>query len=382
MVTGGEAMLRARRAARRGEPAPESAQPGAVPDVVRRRTGPVVEPIEKANRLWEPIQQYAMIENARRAAGATSIASQRAEVADLWSRFAAVASTNPEAAFPAPRTAAEIDTPGTGEPAPGLPVQQVARHPVDGGPGGLPAAVLRRRRPAAGHRPDRRPFPLVGLESSHEVSILRRQEIHRWPAMAVLGRAAAARVGRPLDGLEVIEVYSCFPAAVQVQQRELGLPPGGTPTVTGGMAFAGGPFNNFVYQATAAVAQRLREDPPAVGMVTTVSGLLTKPGLAVWSATPDGADPLVADLADRAATATATVPAVATLEEYAGPATVATYTVTYEGLEPVRTVAVADTPDGRRCVAFSDDRAVAAEAVGTELVGRPVEVADGVFRVA
>ena len=87
---------------------------------------------------------------------------------------------------------------------------------------------------------------------------------------------------------------------MRVQQRELGLPLDGTPTVMGGMAFAGGPFNNFSYQSTAAIVGRLRDAPGTTGLVTTVSGLLTKPGLAVWSTEP-GQGALLADLGDLAA---------------------------------------------------------------------------------
>lgn len=61
------------------------------------------------------------------------------------------------------------------------------------------------------------------------------------------------------------EFYSCFPAAVRVQQRELGLPLDGTPSVMGAMPFAGGPFNNFTYQATAAIVRRVRERPGSAG---------------------------------------------------------------------------------------------------------------------
>ncbi len=123
--------------------------------------------------------------------------------------------------------------------------------------------------------------------------------------MEVLGRAAAGRIGRPLAEAECVEVYSCFPAAVRVQQRALGLAADSTPTVTGGMAFAGGPFNNFVLQSMVAVAGRLRAEPGALGLVTTVSGLLTKPGIGrVVGHPPDGRPPLVGDLAGRAAAAT------------------------------------------------------------------------------
>ena len=157
---------------------------------------------------------------------------------------------------------------------------------------------------SAGVPTDRWVFPLAAVQSSHAVSLLRRTEPHAWPAMGVLGRAVAGRIGRPVPEAEVLEVYSCFPAAVRVQQRELGLPLDAAPTVTGGMAFAGGPFNNFVLQAMVEVVARMRADPGALGVVTSVSGLLTKPGIGAWSARPDGRPPLVADLAVESEAAT------------------------------------------------------------------------------
>ena len=86
------------------------------------------------------------------------------------------------------------------------------------------------------------------------------------------------------------------------------------------MTFAGGPYNNFVYQATAAMVEKLRESPGSLGMVTTVSGLLTKPGIGIWTTEPDDQPPLIGDLADEASTATETVEVHETLEDYEGEA--------------------------------------------------------------
>ena len=376
-VVGGEAKRWARDPG-----AVETAQPGAVPDVLHRRPGPVVEPVEVATGLWDPVQQYAMIDNALRAAEGRTVAEHRREVAELWARCNRVAQGNPLAAFPAPMTAEAIDTPSTPNRPLAFPYNKwhATQWTVD-----QAAALLLCSAGAAarlGVPRDRWLFPLVGIESSQAVSLLARTEPHRWPAMGVLGAAAAGRIGRPVAEAEVVETYSCFPAAVRVQQRELGLPTDGTPTVTGGMAFAGGPFNNFVYQATAAVAGRLRAEPGTLGVVTTVSGLLTKPGLAVWSAEPDGRGPLLGDLAVEAAAVTGVRDVVGTLDGYAGDARVVTYTVTPEGLQPARTVALCDTADGRRCVAFSDDRDLAGRAEEVELIGVPVVVADGTFHPA
>jgi acetyl-CoA C-acetyltransferase len=399
VVTGGEARRWERdRTSAAGEadgPA-QARQPGAVPDVTHRRPGPLLEPIEVRHRLWEPIQQYAMIENVLVAAEGRTVAEGRAEVAGLWAKFNKVARSNPLAAFPEALDAAAIDTPSPGNRPLAFPYNKwhASQWTVDQAAALVLCSVETARRLRV--PPERWVFPVVGLDSSHAVSLLARRQPETWPAMEVLGRATAARIGRPVGECEVIEVYSCFPSAVRVQQRALGLDPEGVPTVTGGMAFAGGPFNNFVLQATVAVAERLRGDPSALGLVTTVSGLLTKPGIGVWSAGPDGQPPLVGDLAGEAAAATEVVEVAdddAATEDPVGgtegaragagntgatsPATVVTATVTYDGLEPARTLALCDRPDGRRTVAMSEDRSLAARVVAHGLAGESVEVRAG-----
>ena len=106
-------------------------------------------------------------------------------------------------------------------------------------------------------------FPLVALESSFSVPVSERRDLHRWPAMEVLGRRRPTHLGAPLAEIAHVELYSCFPAAVRVQQRALGLPVDGVPTITGGETFAGGPWNNFVLQTTAAMVERVRAEPEA-----------------------------------------------------------------------------------------------------------------------
>jgi acetyl-CoA C-acetyltransferase len=377
VVVGGEAKRWGRGLERAGKEATETDQAGAVPDVTRRREGPLMEPVEVAHRLWDPVQQYAMIENALRAADGLTPAEHRAEVADLWARFNVVARTNPEAAFPAPLTADQIATPSAANRPLAFPYNKW--HSTQWTVDQAAALVLCSVEAASslGVPTDRWVFPLVGLESGHAVSLLRRAAPSTWPAMGVLGTSAAERLGRPLSEVETVELYSCFPAAVRVQQRELGFAPSSTPTVTGGMAFAGGPFNNFVLQAMVPVLKSVRSDPGSLGMVTTVSGLLTKPGIGVWSAVPDGRPPLLGDLADAVGRATAVRDVVETLDGYDGEATVVTYTVTFDGQEPVRAVVLCDTADGRRCVALSEDAALAAHAVGTDLIGARVRLEQG-----
>lgn len=373
VVVGGEARTWAAAQRRAGAiDAPLDAD--QCPDEVLTPGRVIVGEAEIAARFWDPVQQYATIEQALLSVERGDVA----EVDELWARYNAVATTNRWAAFPARRDAAALRA-STGDNRP-LAAPYRKWHSTQWNVDQAAALLLcsQDAARAAGLDPQRVIYPFVALESSFLATLPERREMHRWPAMRVLGAAAsAALAGRCLDSIEHVEVYSCFPAAVRVQQRELGLPLDGTPTVTGGMAFAGGPFNNFTYQATAAVVERLRADRGSLGMVTTVSGLLTKPGLMVWG-TQAAPDLTIADLAADAAAETAMVEVAV---GYEGVATVASGTAVYSDGEPSAAIVIADTADGRRCVARSDDPTTAVAADQLQLIGSRVSVTGSSFRL-
>ncbi|QXC59996.1 hypothetical protein KSP35_16705 [Aquihabitans sp. G128] len=384
VVTGGEAKARAARAARRSQAgdaagiaqavrhhgahegeAIEVDQQGARPDVHLVPGADIVARPEIDAGLWAPVEQYALMESALRHAEGRTVDADRADVAALHARFNVVAQGNPEAAFPAPMSAEQIAELGPSNRPLAFPYGKwhASQWTVDQGAALLLCSAAAAE--AAGVPRDRWVFPLVGVESNLMVPLTQRADLHRWPAMAVLGRAAAERIGQPLTACRHVDLYSCFPVAVRVQQRELGLPLDATPTLTGGMAFAGGPFNSYVLHSTAEAARRLRAEP-GLALVTTVSGLLTKPGLAVWASEPDGQPPQVADLEDRARAATATTEV---LGGHDGEATVVAVTVTYLGQEPHEVVAVVATDAGPRAIAKSTDPALLDRARAEELVG-------------
>ena len=382
LVVGAEARAWARtQGARPDEAGPDDIGP---PDVVLTRPPDFVAPIElEAGIVLPPVQQYALIENALAAAEGLDADAQRRDVAALWARFNAVARTNPEAAFPAPRDADDIATPGPANRPLAFPYNKwhASQWTVD-----QAAALLicsSARADAAGVPLDRRLFAHAALHCSAAVTLTARRFLHRWPAMAVLGRAAAAHIGTPVHELGLAELYSCFPSAVRVQQRALGLDTGGTPTVTGGMAFAGGPFNHFVLTSTVTLGRRLRTVAPDLGLVTTVSGMLSKPGLAVWGAVPPpGGRMLLADLSTEGLAATEVLPVAPLPPAAPTAATVAAFSVTYggaDGAEPVRTAVVADLADGVRTAATCEDASTAGLAVTEGLAGRTVYVKDTTF---
>jgi acetyl-CoA C-acetyltransferase len=349
VVAGGEARAYERAHA---EDRPEPIAEGRA-DEVWAPEGEIVAPAEIAVRLIDAVQQYAIIDNALRRAEGTTVDAQLDENAALWAAFNAVAQTNPRAAFAdPPRDVAFLRAAGPDNRPLAFPYAKwhSTQWTVDqAGALVLCSAAAAER---AGVPRDRWLFPHVALESSLALSLSRRRDLHRWPAMRALGERAAQHLGRPVRDIDHVDLYSCFPIAVRVQQRELDLPRDRVPTITGGMAFAGGPFNNYTYQSTAAMAERLRAETSALGLVSTVSGLLTKPGLAVWSATPPPTPALIDDLRVEQ-------PGVAVHDvDPGGDLTTVSYTVTYDGDgAPARAFVIGDAADGSgRVVRATDDR--------------------------
>ncbi|MFM7070144.1 MAG: hypothetical protein ACKOYM_11885, partial [Actinomycetes bacterium] len=279
LVVGGETRASRGRWTKLGHEFPESA-PG-VPDEPLLSTGELMAQPEIDAGMWSAVEHYACIESALVHAEGRSVDEGLDDVAQLWARFESVAASNPQAAFPGTRGVSGLRSAGPDNRRLAFPYAKwhSTQWTVDQAAALLLCSVATAR--ACGVPDDDWVFPRVALDCSFGCSLSRRRDVHRWPAMQVLGRAAASHLQREPSDWDVIEAYSCFPAAVRVQQRELGLDPAGTPTVMGGMAFAGGPFNNFTYQATAAVVDALRASSASepLGAVTTVSGLLTRGAL-------------------------------------------------------------------------------------------------------
>jgi acetyl-CoA C-acetyltransferase len=216
-------------------------------------------------------------------------------------------------------------------------------------------------------------FPLAVAMSNLVVPLPERAELHRWPAMGECGRAVREHASLPQEDLSgaPVDLYSCFPVAVEIQAHELGISPHRALTLTGGMTFGGGPFNNYALQGAAAMVRELRADPThGVGLTSAVSGLLTKPAVVLWSTDAPTAPYATIDVTEQARAATATRRVDPDL---VGPATVVGSTVVPDRDGGLATVAVVESADGVRGVAQSHDVAIGERFLVEDRVGTPVD---------
>jgi len=372
LVVGGENRWSMVVAGKRGIALPDAPEVALVsaPDEVLVPSGMVIAQVEIERNLTTAAHQYAIIESALRAAHDRSVGAHQRVLGTLWERFARIAATAPAAWDRRALTADEIayESPTNRRIAAPYPKWLVSQWNVDQSAALVVTTVGVARR--HGIDPARWVFPLAMAESNAMLHLTSRAELHRWPASRLCGRAAFDASGVDVDEIGPVDLYSCFPAAVEVQAHELGLSIERDLTLTGGMTFGGGPFNNYVLQGAAAMVRTLTATGTAtVGLTSAVSGLLTKPGVALWSNTAPRAPFAALDLTAAAERDTDTLPIDAALT---GPAVVRGATVAGSG-EAAVAIAVVEA-DGHRSVVQCAEPAVTESFAGVDPVGRRVEV--------
>ncbi len=365
---------------RHGRQAPWRTQPDdAAPDETVGEELVMASPEELAIGLAIPVQFYPLFETALAIEAGRSIGEQVAVAADLWADMAAVAASNPHAAVRSSPSATDIATPRPANRMIGYPYTKLlcSNNSVDQAAALLMCSAEAAERAGVPH--DRWVHVLSGASASDEVDVIRRDRLTASPAIRAVGRATLGLAGVGVDDLDLVDLYSCFPSAVQVAVRELGLGDRRQLTVTGGLTFAGGPWNDYVTHAIATMTTRLREQPGALGLCTANGGHLTKHAAGVYSTTPpEGGARFAHPQAEVDATPRRPVAA-----DHAGPATLEAFTVAHDrdGAPEVAFV-YGRTPDGARTVGASRDPDTLGVLEGPGATGAvPVFTGDGAFRI-
>lgn len=380
ILCGGEAWRTRMRARKAGV---ELEWPTAPADQMPRLLGEDLEmnhPIERARNIVMPVQVYPMFETAIRAAAGRTVDEQQVLSSELYSKFSEVAAANPHAWIREAKTAEEIRTPSATNRMIGFPYPKYmnSNNDVDMGAALIMCSVEKAE--ALGVPRDRWVYPHSGADCHEHNYISNRWSFAATPAVELGGRRALELAGVGIDDIEIIDLYSCFPSAVQLGAQSLGISLDRQVTRTGGLAFAGGPWNNYVMHAIATVMNDLRDRPGAKGLVWANGGYATKHSFGVYSTTPptsfqhaypqDEIDAMPRrELADR--------------EEAQGSATIEAYTVMFsrEG-HPDTSLAACLLADGRRAWGTSSDEAVTVAMCEGEWVGRAVELdSDGTLCV-
>lgn len=383
IIVAGEAKYRSLRSTITGEPVrdtPTDLLPP--PDVHQTSRDMWCSDLESRRGLTSPIEFFAIIESALRHSRGLDIERHRDELAALYGRFSAVAAANPHAWQRRALPAAAIRDAAPRNPMLAFPYTKAhaSQWNVNQAVAIIVCSAGRAR--ALGLDPRRWIFPRAAALAKHVVPLAQRQRLESHRGSVVTGARALALAEVRRADIAAAELYSCFPAAIQSFALDVPLPDGCPWTVTGSMAFAGGPFNSASLEGVARMVEVLRGDTvrTRAGLVSNLSGIFGKQACLVLANAPN---PYGWRSQDVTAEVAAAEPPLPLRDDYAGPATIVGYTVVFTGGAPSHAIAICDLPDGARTVARSSTPALLDALMRTEAVGLRVEVAaDGDFALA
>ena len=378
LIVGGVAEASVRRARRRGlePPAPPTAMwsqgSGARADGRRMREG--LRPGRIAEMFTGgqlPVHLFSMLESAIAAVDGRTPSEHRQHLARLLAGFTEVAATQPDLAwFPTVRSADDIATPRPdNRSVTDWYTKVMCSFPtVD-----LAAAVLVCSVEVAdrlGVPEDARVFPW-SIAAAADAPPAKWPRLDRARAMAASGDEALSGASTHVDEVAVFDLYSCFPAAVELALGALGLSPDDPRrfTLTGGLPYFGGPGASYSLHAMVSMVGHCRDHPADRGLVVGLGGMPNDFGSAVLAARPPTAPRFV----EAAVTSDDEVP---TAFAAAGPATCEAMTF---GLAPDGRVEVAPLfarlSSGERIGARPAPDVDLDELVGRSFVGASVELA-------
>jgi len=365
MITGAENGRSTGQAQRQGIELESTEVPG-LPERDLAENKPLFHEAEIARGMNSASDIYATIESAIRFARGETLDAHRERISTLWAGFNEVACGNPHAWIRKPIAAEQIRTAGPDNPMISYPYPRLmnANARVDMSAGLLLCSLETAR--GAGVPDEKLVFLHAATEANDPNFLSERDSFHRSPGMRIAGARAFELAGRSASDIDHVDLYSCFPSAVQVAAREMGLSEDRPLTVTGGLTFGGGPLNDYVLHAVARMAEVVREDRGSTGLVSANGGWLAKHAMAIYSAAPP-------EGGFRYENLQAEVDACPTREalvDWEGAVTSEAYTVAHQKGAPVRALIACLTEDGHRTWAALEDPDLMAAMMREEFCGR------------
>lgn len=369
-ITGAENGYSAARARKAGVRLPVTDTPGDY-DVLIGAQKPEHHDFEIAKGIRTAIQVYPMYENAIRHQQGETLPAHMARVCTLWSGFNDVALANPNGWVQEKFSAQQIATPSATNRRISFPYTKFmnANMFVDMSAALIMCSVGKAK--ALGIPERLWVYPHAGVEGYDHFSASVRDNFYSSPGIRLVGRRLFDLTATDVSDLAFVDLYSCFPAAVQVAAKELGLSESRPLTVTGGLTFGGGPLNNYVMHSIARTVELVREHPGSRGLVTANGGNLYKHAHGLYSAEAPEHDFQFANVQEEIDA----LPSRTCLASYHGPATIESYTVMYAEDEPAVGHVACLTPAGERTWVNTVDRDLMEAMTQEEFCARSVRIA-------
>jgi acetyl-CoA C-acetyltransferase len=369
LITGAENGYTAAKARKNGIKLPSTATPGTY-DVLIGSQKPEHHVNEIAKGIRTAIQVYPIYENAIRHHRGETLDGHLERVSALWSRFNDVAQRNPHAWIHDNVTAEEIRTPSPTNRRVSFPYTKLMNSNMSVDMAAALVMCSAQRARSLGIPEQQWVYPWAGVEGYDHFCASVRDNFYSSPGVRLVGQRVLELAATEIGELEFVDLYSCFPSAVQIAAHELGLPESRPLTVTGGLTFGGGPLNNYVMHSVARMAELLREHPGKRGLITANGGNLYKHAHCVYSSAPPERDFRFEVVQDRIDA----LPSRECLPSFEGEVTIESYTVMFEADAPAVGHFACLTPTGERVWMNTTDPDLMSAMTTEEFCGRSARI--------
>ena len=286
LILGGEARYKMLRAHIENETFSET-KLNINPDFYIKASDKLQLKIEEDELGLMAVGYYALIESALRASSNNNFFEYHKQIAKLYSEFSKIGSNNVDGWIEKPLTSDEILRQSKRNPIQAFPYNKY--HCTSWNVNQSCSMIICSESLADNlNIPiDKRVYPLASSETNHMIAPIQRPNLIEPYGMKLAAKFILDICKSNNITPNLYDLYSCFPAAVHMFSTSLNLDISKNATITGGMPFAGGPLNSYVIHSTIKMISRIRDDNSKVGIVTGVSGMMTKQSYALWSKNPE-----------------------------------------------------------------------------------------------
>lgn len=371
---GGEAKYRELRARINGEEVANSSLPDdtPAPDTHYRSEDPFASDVEARAQIFMPVDMFAVIESALRKNSGLSIDEHRDHLAEMYAGFSEIAADNEHAWHRQPLQAGSIRNAEGKNSMLAFPYTKKhnTQWNVNQAVAIIVCSVAKARQLGIDER--KWVYPLSAARSNHVVCLAQQDSLFSHRGTRRIGEQVFSLAQLSPVDVDMAELYSCFPAAVQSFALDFDLPESCPLSVTGSMAFAGGPYNHSALDGIARMVEVLREQQePKVGLVSNLSGVFGKTGVSLLSNEPGKTPYGFCDVSEEVAALDHPLP---TDPDYQGEAEIIGYTVSFHKDQPIRALVYCDLPNRQRTVVQSSDVELMQSMMEEEWVGRVIQI--------
>ncbi len=328
---------------------------------------------EMKHGIFDPSSVYPLFANSIRKSEGKSSLEHMKNIGNLFSKFSEVAAENEHAWFKVHRSPEEIVEVSPQNRMVGFPYTKYMNSIMRVNQSAALIVTSAKKARELGIPESKWIFIYGGASLNDVWNITDRENLHSSPAINKCSQAIFSKSGQELSDVSHFDLYSCFPSAVQIAKKEIGIPEEDerSLTVTGGLPYYGGPGSAYVVNSIAGMMNKLRNDHGSFGLLNANGWFLTKHALGLFSSKPfEGKWDQVVDTSymqkeiDNSTTSQF-------VEEANGRGSIETYTVINSREAPTKAIIIGLLENGKRFIANTrkGDRDLLNKMMSNEMLG-------------